>query len=193
MTFSCEGPLACQSLRLGECNLALVGGVNLIHGPESYISFSKAGMLSPDGRCKTFAATADGYGRGEGCGVIVLKRLSDAQRDGDNILAQIRGSAVNQDGPSGGLTVPNGPSQEKVIRQALANGGIKPGQVSYIEAHGTGTPLGDPIEINSLNTVFGSEHSLENPLIVGSVKSNMGHLESATHANDSYRFIFFPL
>jgi acyl transferase domain-containing protein/predicted O-methyltransferase YrrM len=171
--------LACQSLRLGECDLALVGGVNLIYGPETSINFSKARMLSPDGRSKTFDAAADGYGRGEGCGVIVLKRLSDAQRDGDNILAQIRGSAVNQDGPSGGFTVPNGPSQEKVIRQALANGGIEPEQVSYIEAHGTGTSLGDPIEINSLNKVFGSGHSLENPLIVGSVKSNMGHLESA--------------
>ena len=171
--------LACQSLRLGECDLALVGGVNLIYGPETYISFSKARMLSPDGRCKTFDAAADGYGRGEGCGVIILKRLSDAQRDGDNILAQIRGSAVNQDGPSGGLTVPNGPAQEKVIRRALAFGGIKPEQVSYIEAHGTGTSLGDPIEINSLNNVFSSEHSLENPLIVGSVKSNIGHLESA--------------
>jgi amino acid adenylation domain-containing protein len=171
--------LACQSLRLGECDLALVGGVNLIYGPETYINFSKAGMLSADGHCKTFDAAADGYGRGEGCGVIVLKRLSDAQRDGDNILALIRGSAVNQDGPSGGLTVPNGPSQEKLIRQALDRSGIKPGQVSYIEAHGTGTPLGDPIEINSLNNVFGSEHSRENPLIVGSVKSNLGHLESA--------------
>ncbi|OAD24132.1 beta-ketoacyl synthase [Candidatus Thiomargarita nelsonii] len=171
--------LACQSLRLDECDLALVGGVNLIYGPETYINFSKARMLSPDGRCKTFDAAADGYGRGEGCGVIVLKRLSDAQRDGNNILAQIRGSAVNQDGPSGGLTVPNGPSQEKVIRQALDRSGIKPGQVSYIEAHGTGTVLGDPIEVNSLNNVFGSAHSRENPLIVGSVKSNIGHLESA--------------
>ena len=171
--------LGCQSLRLGECDLALVGGVNLIFGPETYINFSKARMLSPDGRCKTFDAAADGYGRGEGCGVLVLKRLSDALADGDNILAKIRGSAVNQDGPSGGLTVPNGPSQEKVIRQALANGKVEPAQVSYIDAHGTGTSLGDPIEIGALGNVFGKGRSQDNPLFVGSVKSNMGHLESA--------------
>ncbi|MCP4262404.1 MAG: type I polyketide synthase [Planctomycetes bacterium] len=171
--------LACQSLRLRECDLALVGGVNLILRPEAYINFSKARMLSPDGRCKTFDATADGYGRGEGCGIIVLKRLSSAQANGDNILAQIRGSAINQDGPSGGLTVPNGPAQEKVICQALANAGIEPTQVNYIEAHGTGTSLGDPIEMAALGNVFGQERSVDNLLIVGSVKSNFGHLEAA--------------
>jgi len=171
--------LACHSLRLCECDLALVGGVNLMLRPEPYINFSKARMLSPDGRCKTFDAAADGYGRGEGCGVIVLKRLSDAQRDGNNILAQIRGSAVNQDGPSGGLTVPNGPAQEKVIRQALANAGIEPTQMGYIEAHGTGTSLGDPIEMAALGNVFCQARSVDNPLVVGSVKSNFGHLESA--------------
>jgi len=171
--------LACHSLRQRECDLALVGGVNLLLGPEAYINFSKAGMLAADGRCKTFDSAADGYSRGEGCGVVVLKRQSDAVADGDNILALVRGSAVNQDGPSGGLTVPSGPSQVKVIRQALANAGVTPEQVSYIEAHGTGTSLGDPIEIGALGNVFGSNRSQDNPLIVGSVKTNVGHLEAA--------------
>jgi microcystin synthetase protein McyG len=171
--------LACQSLRLKECDLALVGGSHLILGPELHLIFSKAQMLSADGRCKTFDAAADGYGRGEGCGVIVLKRLSDAKADGNPIYAQIRGSAVNQDGPSGGLTVPNGPSQEKVIRQALASGGIEPDQISYIEAHGTGTSLGDPIEMSVLSNIFSQNHSIDKPLVVGSVKSNIGHLEAA--------------
>ncbi|MDM8557192.1 SDR family NAD(P)-dependent oxidoreductase [Candidatus Parabeggiatoa sp. HSG14] len=171
--------LACQSLRLGECDMAIVGGVNLILSPLSHLIFSKAQMLSPDGHCKTFDAAADGYGRGEGCGVIVLKRLSEAQDSDNNIYAQIRGSAVNQDGPSGGFTVPNGPSQEKVIRQALKSGDIKPEQVSYIEAHGTGTELGDPIEMSVLSNIFSQNHSVDKPLIVGSVKSNIGHLEAA--------------
>ncbi|MBW4633664.1 MAG: type I polyketide synthase [Iphinoe sp. HA4291-MV1] len=172
--------LACQSLRNGECSMALAAGVNLILTPETNIVFSKARMMASDGRCKTFDAEADGYVRGEGCGVIVLKRLSDALADGDRILALIRGSAVNQDGPSGGLTVPSGPSQEKVIRQALATAQVDPEQISYIEAHGTGTSLGDPIEIGALGAVFGkARSSLDQPLIVGSVKTNIGHLESA--------------
>ncbi|NER93852.1 MAG: SDR family NAD(P)-dependent oxidoreductase [Symploca sp. SIO1B1] len=171
--------LACQSLRQRECNLALAGGVNLILSPRLSIIFSQAKMLSPDGRCKTFDASANGYVRGEGCGIIVLKRLSDALANGDNILAVIRGTAVNQDGQSGGLTVPNGPSQEAVIRQALANGDVRPASVSYIEAHGTGTSLGDPIEVGAIGTVFGSNHSVEQPLIIGSVKTNIGHLEVA--------------
>jgi amino acid adenylation domain-containing protein len=171
--------LACQSLRLGESDLALVGGVNLTLRPETYINFSKAKMLAPDGRCKTFDAAADGYARGEGGGIVILKRLSDAVADGDNIYAQIRGSAVNQDGPSGGLTVPNGPSQVKVIHQALANAGVTPDQVSYIEAHGTGTSLGDPIEMGTLSNVFGLKRYQDNPLTVGSVKTNIGHLEAA--------------
>ena len=171
--------LACQSLRLGECDLALAGGVNLMLGPELHINFSKARMLAPDGRCKTFAGSADGYGRGEGCGVIALKRLSDALADGDRILAQIRGSAINHDGPSGGLTVPNGPSQEKVIRRALANAGVETAQIGYIEAHGTGTALGDPIEMGALGKVFGARRPEGDPLIVGSAKTNFGHLESA--------------
>ncbi|MBD2136212.1 SDR family NAD(P)-dependent oxidoreductase [Anabaena sp. FACHB-1237] len=171
--------IACQSLRLKECNLALAGGVNLMLTPDVTITFSQAGMLAPDGRCKTFDASANGYVRGEGCGVIILKRLSDAIADNDNILAVIRGSAVNQDGPSGGLTVPNGPSQEAVIHQALNNGNLKPADISYIEAHGTGTSLGDPIEIGALGAVFAKNHNSENPLIVGSAKTNIGHLEAA--------------
>ncbi|MFA7238788.1 MAG: type I polyketide synthase [Sulfuricellaceae bacterium] len=171
--------LACQSLRARECNVALSAGVNLIFGPETFINFSKAGMLSPDGRCKTFDAAADGYARGEGGGVVVLKRLSDALRDNDQVLAVIRGSAVNQDGPSGGLTVPNGPAQTRVIRQALESGGVTPSQVGYIEAHGTGTALGDPIEIRALGNAYGQGRDPANPLLVGSVKTNFGHLESA--------------
>jgi malonyl CoA-acyl carrier protein transacylase len=171
--------LACQSLRSGECSLALAGGVNLTLTPTTSMSFSNARMLSPDGRCKTFDASADGYVRGEGCGVVVLKRLADAVADGDRILALIRGSAVNQDGPSSGLTVPNGPAQQAVIRQALANGGVEPAEVDYIEAHGTGTSLGDPIEAVALGEVFGKDRSAEQPLLIGSVKTNIGHLEAA--------------
>lgn len=169
---------ACESLRRRECDLALTGGVGLMMAPEPGISFCKAGLLSPDGRCKSFDAGADGYGRGEGCGVLVLKRLSDALADDDFIQALIRGSAVNQDGASGGLTVPSGPSQEAVIRAALADSGIFPDQVGYIEAHGTGTSLGDPIEMEALGNVFPvSERAT--PLVVGSVKTNFGHLEAA--------------
>ena len=169
--------LACQSLGNGESDLALAGGVNLILTPELTITFSQARMLAPDGRCKTFDASADGYVRGEGCGVVVLKRLSDALRDGDNILALIRGSAVNQDGRSNGLTAPNGLAQQDVLRTAMTQAGIAPSQISYVEAHGTGTPLGDPIEMASLNAVLGDDSNQR--VIVGSVKTNIGHLESA--------------
>jgi len=168
--------LACQSLRAGECDMALAGGVNVMLSPELSITFSKARMLAPDGRCKTFDAAANGYVRGEGAGVVVLKRLSDAVAAGDRVLAVIRGSAVNQDGPSGGLTVPNGPSQQDVIQRALALGNVQPEEVTYIEAHGTGTPLGDPIEMGALGAVFGGRSE---PLWVGSVKTNLGHLEGA--------------
>ncbi len=171
--------LACQSLRNRESHLALAGGVNLLLSPELNINLSKAKMLAPDGRCKTFDAEANGYVRAEGCGIVVLKRLSDALADKDNILAIIRGSAVNQDGPSGGLTVPNGPSQEEVIRQALVNGKIEPAQVSYVEAHGTGTSLGDPIEVGALVNVYSKERPQDQPLVIGSVKTNIGHLEGA--------------
>ena len=170
--------LACQSLRDRESDLALSAGVNLLLDPELSTYFSTAGMLAPDGRCKTFDAAANGYVRSEGCGVIVLKRLADAQAAGDRILALIRGSAANQDGASGGLTVPSGPSQEQVVRQALDRAGLEPHQVDYIETHGTGTPLGDPIEVGALGAVFGKDRSGDRPLLIGSAKTNVGHTES---------------
>jgi acyl transferase domain-containing protein/acyl carrier protein len=171
--------LACQSLRSGECRIALAGGVNVMLSPEVFVTLCRAHMLAPDGRCKTFDAAADGYVRGEGCGMIVLKRLSDAIADGDSILAVIRGSAVNQDGKSAGFTAPNERSQQQVIREALAAGGVSPEAVDYIEAHGTGTPLGDPIEIQALAAVLGENRPADRPLLVGSVKTNFGHLEWA--------------
>ena len=170
---------ACQSLLLGECNLALAGGVNLILSPQLTQTFTNAKMMAADGRCKTFDAEADGYVRSEGCGVVVLKRLSDAIADGDNIQAVIRGSAVNQDGLTNGITAPNGNSQQEVIRLALANAGVKPNQISYVETHGTGTALGDPIEINSLTNVLMEERELNQPCWIGSAKTNIGHLEAA--------------
>ena len=170
---------ACQSLESGESDLSLVGGVNLILSPEGHITFSQARMMSADGRCKTFDASADGYVRGEGCGVVVLKRLADAVRDEDNILAVIKGSAINQDGMTNGLTAPNGPSQRAVIRQALERAGVTPDQISYVEAHGTGTSLGDPIEFKSLKGVLMQERSPDQSCWLGSVKTNIGHLESA--------------
>ncbi len=171
---------ACRSLQSAESNLCLVGGVSLTLSPEPTITYSHARMMAADGRCKTFDASADGYVRGEGCGVVVLKRLSDAKRDGDNIQAIIKGSAVNQDGLSNGLTAPNGPSQQAVIRQALENAGVAPAQISYVEAHGTGTPLGDPIEVKSLKTVLMQGREPDQPCWIGSVKTNIGHLEAAS-------------
>ncbi|MCB0207974.1 MAG: SDR family NAD(P)-dependent oxidoreductase [Anaerolineae bacterium] len=170
--------LACRALRDRECNLALAGGVSLILIPDLNIILTKMRAIAPDGRCKTFDATADGYGRGEGCGIVVLKRLSDALADGDAIWALIRGSAVNHNGRSGGLTVPNGPVQEKLLRQALAAAKVEAKELSYIEAHGTGTSLGDPIEVNALNEVLGGKDRPA-PLLIGSVKTNIGHLEAA--------------
>jgi acyl transferase domain-containing protein/NADPH:quinone reductase-like Zn-dependent oxidoreductase/SAM-dependent methyltransferase len=171
--------LAVQSLRTGECSMALAGGTNAILSPEVTIALSKFNFMAPDGRCKAFDARADGFVRGEGCGLLVLKRLSDALAAGDPINALILGSAVDQDGASSGLTAPNGPSQELVVRQALQNAGLEPAEVSYIEAHGTGTSLGDPIEAQALGNVFQESHSRDNPLWMGSVKTNLGHLESA--------------
>ena len=171
--------LACESLRAGESRLALCAGVNLMLSPEVMVSFSQARMLSADGRCKTFDAAADGYARGEGCGVVLLKRLSEAVVDGDTILGVVRGSAVNQGGPSGGLTVPSGPAQAAVIERALRQAGASPLDVDYVEAHGTGTALGDPIEIEALAKVYGEGRTLQNPLLTGSVKTNIGHLEPA--------------
>jgi acyl transferase domain-containing protein/acyl carrier protein len=171
--------LACQSLRAGECSAALTGGVNLILSPEISIALSRARLLTPDGRCRTFDADATGYGRAEGCGVVVLKRLRDAQADGDRILALARGSAVNQDGASSGLTVPNGFAQQAVIRKALAGARLSPDAIQYVEAHGTGTQLGDPIEVEALDAVFAPGRSRGNPLRVGSLKANVAHMESA--------------
>ncbi len=171
--------LACGSLKQGECDIAIAGGVNLMLSPELSETFSKAGMMATDGKCKTFDADADGYVRGEGCGVIILKRLDDAVRDGDNILAVVKGSAINQDGKSNGLTAPNSLAQQAVIRQALSNAGVIAQDISYIEAHGTGTKLGDPIEVNSLKAVLTSDERQEAICYLASVKTNIGHLEAA--------------
>ncbi|MCP4385872.1 MAG: SDR family NAD(P)-dependent oxidoreductase, partial [Hyphomicrobiales bacterium] len=170
---------ACQGLRDRDCDIVLAGAVNTLLSPDGMVATSRARMLSADGRCKTFDASADGYVRGEGCGVVVLKRLSDAERDGDRILAVIRGSAVNQDGASAGLTVPNGPSQERVIGEALARAGLSPSDVDYLECHGTGTELGDPIEVRAAARAYGPGRALDRPLLIGSVKANIGHLEAA--------------
>jgi acyl transferase domain-containing protein/acyl-CoA synthetase (AMP-forming)/AMP-acid ligase II/acyl carrier protein len=170
---------ACQSIRNHECTAALAGGVNLVLTPELTITFSQARMMSSVGQCHAFDDSADGYVRGEGCGLVMLKAVSEAQRDGDTILAVIRGSAVNQDGRSNGLTAPNGPAQEAVIRQALKNARVQPQQISYVETHGSSTPLGDPIEVAALKNVLMQERTAEQPCLLGAVKTNIGHLESA--------------
>ncbi|MEN8129657.1 MAG: type I polyketide synthase [Pseudomonadota bacterium] len=170
---------AVQGLRRRECSIALCGGVNAIHHPRNLVIFSQAGMLAPDGKCKTFDESANGYSRSEGCGMLVLKRLSDAQRQGDRIVALIRGSAVRQDGESGGLTVPNGTAQEQVMRAALVDSLLNPDEIQYVEAHGTGTSLGDPIEMGAVNGVFSTARGADDPVIVGSVKTNIGHMEAA--------------
>jgi acyl transferase domain-containing protein len=171
--------LAVEGLRRRECDFALCGGVNAIHHPRSSVLLSDMQALAEDGRCKTFDESADGYGRADGCGVLVLKRLSDATRDGDTVLAIVRGTAVRQDGESAGLTAPNGIAQEALLRAALAAAQLEPADIQYVEAHGTGTPLGDPIEMAALAAVFGGSHTRENPLVVGSVKTNLGHMEAA--------------
>ncbi|MFI4954709.1 MAG: SDR family NAD(P)-dependent oxidoreductase, partial [Gammaproteobacteria bacterium] len=168
---------ACSSLKIGESELAIAGGVNVILSPQAMALECSMQMLSPEGLCKTFDKDANGFMRGEGCGIVILKRLSDAQRDNDRILAVIDSSAVNQDGASSGLTVPNGPSQEAVIQSALHQAKLEAKDIDYIEAHGTGTSLGDPIEINALSNVFKNR---EHPLIIGTVKTNIGHLEAAS-------------
>jgi acyl transferase domain-containing protein/acyl carrier protein len=171
--------LACQALRAGECNLALAGGVNLLLSPELTVYFSKIAALAPDGQCKAFDASADGFVRSEGCGIVVLKRLSDALAGGDEILALIRGTAVNQDGRSNGLTAPNLAAQEAVIRKALSGAGVSGSAVEYVEAHGSGTPLGDPIEVRAISAALGANRPAGRKLWIGSVKANFGHTEAA--------------
>lgn len=170
---------ACSSLRNRDIDFALAGGVNVLLRPDGVINLSKAKALAPDGECKTFDEKADGYVRSEGCGVLFLKRMTDALRDKDTILAVIKGSAINNDGKSAGLTVPNGKSQEEVMKKALNQAQLASSDISYIEAHGTGTVLGDPIEVHAINAVYGKQRDNDNPLYIGTVKTNIGHLESA--------------
>ena len=166
--------LACESLRKGDCDLALSGAVQVLTNPESFVLLSRSQALAPDGLCKTFSDTADGYGRGEGVGVAVLMRLSDAQREGRRILGVVKGTAVNHDGASSGITAPNGTSQQRVLRAALADSGLGAEDIDFVECAGAGTKLGDPIELQALDAVYGAVRSADKPLLLGAVKTNVG-------------------
>src|SRR5262245_48024605 len=170
---------ACQAIWHGECSLALAGGVNIMLRPEGPIAGCKGGFLSPDGRCKSFDARADGYGRGEGAGIVILKPLAAARQDGDEIYALVRATGVNQDGRTNGITAPNPEAQEALVRQVYTAAEVSPTQIRYIEAHGTGTALGDPIEASALGAAIGKYRAPNDPCVVGSVKANIGHLEAA--------------
>ena len=170
---------AVRALQIGDCDYAIAGGVNLMLIPDVYVCLTKAGFLSPDGQCRTFDESANGYARGEGGGLVLLKRYQDAVRDNDNILAIIKGGGINQDGASNGLTAPNGQAQIQCYERALQNANIKPQAVRFIEAHGTGTQLGDAIEMQSIQSVYDVNRGSQNPLYVGAIKSMIGHCEAA--------------
>ncbi|HZE16925.1 MAG TPA: polyketide synthase, partial [Mycobacterium sp.] len=172
--------LACQGIVNGDCEMALVGGVNMMLRPETFVMMCKGGFLAVDGRCKAFSASADGYGRGEGAGMVVLRKLEDALRDGDRIYAVVAATGANQDGRTPAISVPNADSQEALARSVCQRSGVAPQEVTYVEAHGTGTPVGDPVELRALGRVYGAVDGRESLLPVGSLKATLGHTEAAS-------------